>query len=214
VKQGRVLINGKPAVLGEKVEHGDSVTLDDSPIEALTLNQLIFIVLNKPVGIICTAAEEVQSNIIDFVGHDNRIYPIGRLDKDSQGLIFLTNTSALVDKILKAENHHEKEYRVTVNKKISQEFISGLGAGVPLLDTVSKPCHVNKESEYVFNIILEQGLNKQIRRMCGYFNYRVTKLERIRIMHISIGTLPIGEWRNLSNVELDILLRRLNMKPI
>ena len=146
---------------------------------------------------------KVRGNIVDFIGHEKRIFPIGRLDKDSQGLIFLTNDGDIVNKILRAGNNHEKEYIVTVNKPITPEFVQKMSSGVPILDTVTKKCMVKRESKYVFRIILTQGLNRQIRRMCSYLGYEVTKLERIRIMNVSLGNLPIGKWRYLSAKELE-----------
>ncbi|MDU1427152.1 MAG: 23S rRNA pseudouridine(2604) synthase RluF, partial [Klebsiella michiganensis] len=163
---------------------------------------LVLIALNKPVGIVSTTEDGERDNIVDFVNHSNRIFPIGRLDKDSQGLIFLTNHGDLVNKILRAGNDHEKEYLVTVDKLITDEFIRGMGAGVPILGTVTKKCKVKKEAPFVFRITLVQGLNRQIRRMCEHFGYEVTKLERTRIMNVSLTGIPLGEWRDLTDDEL------------
>ena len=200
------MINGKPAMLGERVARSDTVTVNGMVIEPLAKDKVIVIALNKPVGVVCTAGTSDKRNIVDFVAHDVRVFPVGRLDKDSQGLILLTNKSDLVDKILRSGNRHEKEYLVTVNKVISDEFIAGLSSGVPVLDVVTKRCDVVKESPNVFRITLVQGLNRQIRRMCKHYGYSVVKLERIRIMHIELNGLPIGQWRNLTEQELAEML--------
>jgi len=202
VKRGVVFIDGKQAMLGDKVSSGDRVTVDGLAIEPLATDKVICIALNKPVGVVCTAARTDKRNIVDFVGYSCRVFPVGRLDKDSQGLIFLTNKCGLVDNILGAGNHHEKEYLVTVNKEITDEFITGISGGVPMLGVVTKPCKVVKESQYVFRITLVQGLNRQIRRMCKHYNYSVEKLERVRIMHVNLNGLAIGQWRELAEEEL------------
>ncbi|CFQ86373.1 23S rRNA pseudouridine synthase F [Yersinia frederiksenii] len=202
IEQGNVFINGKRAVIGDQVYAGDVVKVNGQLIDARDEDDLVLIVLNKPVGIISTTEDSEHNNIVDFVNHSKRIFPIGRLDKDSQGLIFLTNQGDLVNKVLRAGNDHEKEYVVTVNKPVTEEFILGLGAGVPMLGTVTKKCKVKKVSTFVFNITLVQGLNRQIRRMCQYFGYEVTKLERTRIMNINLKGLPLGEWRDLNDDEL------------
>ena len=189
-------------MLGDKVSCGDKVTVDGLAIEPLATDKVICIALNKPVGVVCTAASTDKRNIVDFVGYSSRIFPVGRLDKDSQGLIFLTNKCGLVDNILRTGNHHEKEYRVTVNKVITEDFIVGMSGGVPMLGVVTKQCKVVKESQYVFRITLVQGLNRQIRRMCKHYNYSVEKLERVRIMHINLNGLAIGRWRELAEEEL------------
>ncbi|MGQ7847055.1 23S rRNA pseudouridine(2604) synthase RluF [Granulosicoccus sp. 3-233] len=204
VRRGEVFINGERAMLGDKVSAGDTVTLSGRTIVPLTAEQVVFLAFNKPVGVVCTAAQTDQRNIVDLVAHTSRVFPVGRLDKDSQGLIFLTNRCDLVDKILSADNRHEKEYRVTVNRKISDEFMVGISRGVPMLGVVTKRCHVVRESDHVFRITLVQGLNRQIRRMCRYFDYSVEKLERIRIMHITLDELPPGQWRNLTEDELSV----------
>ena len=199
IREGRVIVNGKPCIEGQWVELSDEILLDGKP---LVPKEKIYIALNKPVGVVCTAAEEVKDNIIDYLGIDDYVFPIGRLDKDSQGLIFMTNDGDIVNKILRAGNNHEKEYIVTVNKSITDEFIKGMSNGVPILGTVTKKCLVKKESKNSFRIILTQGLNRQIRRMCEYFGYEVKKLERIRIMNVSLGNLKIGSWRYLTKKEL------------
>ncbi|MCX7552350.1 23S rRNA pseudouridine(2604) synthase RluF [Marinicella sp. S1101] len=209
VKDGVVFIAGRQAVLGDLVAVGDEVIVNGRWIEPLTDDQVIVIALNKPVGVVCTAAEAVQGNIIDYVGHHSRIFPIGRLDKDSQGLIFLTNKADLADKILGVGNHHEKEYRVTVNKEITDGFIAKMSSGVSILGKVTQTCQVVKESAFVFRITLMQGLNRQIRRMCQHHNYRVKKLERIRIMHINLDGIALGEWRDLTDDEFSELIQSI-----
>lgn len=193
--------------MGDKVSPGDTVTVNGLLVEPLSADQVIFIALNKPVGIVCTASNTDKRNIIDFVGHSCRIFPVGRLDKDSQGLMFLTNRCDLVDKIVGADSYHEKEYVVTVNKPITDEFITGISNGVTMLGRVTKKCKVFKVSSNVFRIILVQGLNRQIRRMCRHYNYSVEKLERVRIMHVDLKTLAVGQWRQLSDAELSELIQ-------
>ncbi|MGB7803755.1 23S rRNA pseudouridine(2604) synthase RluF [Buttiauxella sp.] len=202
IEQGNVFINGKRAAIGDQVFAGDVVKVNGQLIEPRDEDDLVLIALNKPVGIVSTTEDGEKDNIVDFVNHSKRVFPIGRLDKDSQGLIFLTNHGDLVNKILRAGNDHEKEYVVTVNKLVTDEFIRGMGAGVPMLGTVTKKCKVKKEAPFVFRITLVQGLNRQIRRMCEHFGYEVTKLERTRIMNVSMKGLPLGEWRDLSDDEL------------
>ncbi|MCL8627598.1 23S rRNA pseudouridine(2604) synthase RluF [Proteus mirabilis] len=202
IEQGLVLINSKRAGIGDRVTAGDEVKVNGRLIEAQDNSELVLIALNKPVGIVSTTDEGEKDNIVDYVNHSTRVFPIGRLDKDSQGLIFLTNHGDLVNKILRAGNSHEKEYLVTVDKPITDEFIRGMGAGVPILGQKTKKCKVKKEAAMVFRITLVQGLNRQIRRMCEYFGYEVTKLERIRIMNVSLAGLPVGEWRDLTDDEL------------
>ncbi|EHK2280226.1 23S rRNA pseudouridine(2604) synthase RluF [Clostridium perfringens] len=200
IEQGRVKIDGVKATTGMKVSKEQSVSIDGKPLKVE--NELVYIALNKPVGITCTTESKIKGNIVDFINHEKRIFPIGRLDKDSQGLIFMTNDGDIVNKILRAGNNHEKEYIVTVNKPITDEFIKGMSNGVPILGTVTKKCLVKKESKNSFRIILTQGLNRQIRRMCEYFGYEVKKLERIRIMNVSLGNLKMGSWRYLTKKEL------------
>ncbi|CNH10628.1 23S rRNA pseudouridine synthase F [Yersinia aldovae] len=202
IEQGNVFINGKRAAVGDQVYVGNVVKVNGQLIEPRDENDLVLIALNKPVGIISTTEEGESDNIVDFVNHSKRVFPIGRLDKDSQGLILLTNHGDLVNKILRAGNDHEKEYVVTVNKPVTDEFIVGLAAGVPMMGTVTKKCKVKKVAPFVFNITLVQGLNRQIRRMCKHFGYEVTKLERTRIMNVTLKGLPQGEWRDLLDDEL------------
>ncbi len=207
VEQGNVFINGKRAKNGDQVVPGDLVKVNGQVIEPPEAEDFIFIALNKPVGIVSTTESSERNNIIDFINHSRRIFPIGRLDKDSQGLIFLTNKGDLVNKILRAGNQHEKEYLVTVNKPLSDEVIQGMSSGVPMLGVVTKKCKITKETPYIFRITLVQGLNRQIRRMCEYYQYEVTKLERVRIMNVSLKGLAVGEWRDLSTKELEGLLK-------
>ncbi|WP_272670454.1 MULTISPECIES: 23S rRNA pseudouridine(2604) synthase RluF [unclassified Providencia] len=202
IEQGNVFINSKRAGIGDQVFSGDVVKVNGQLIEPRNEEDLVLIALNKPVGIVSTTESGEKDNIVDYVNHSTRIFPIGRLDKDSQGLIFLTNHGDLVNKILRAGNSHEKEYLVTVNKPVTDEFIRGMGAGVPILGTMTKKCKVKKEAPFVFRITLVQGLNRQIRRMCEHFGFEVTKLERVRIMNVRLTGIPVGEWRDLTDDEL------------
>jgi len=202
IEQGNVFLNGKRATIGDQVMPGDVVKVNGRLIEPREAEDLVFIALNKPVGIVSTTEDSERDNIVDFVNHSKRVFPIGRLDKDSQGLIFLTNHGDLVNKILRAGNDHEKEYLVTVDKPVTDDFIRGMSAGVPILGTVTKKCKVKKEAPFVFRITLIQGLNRQIRRMCEHFGYEVTKLERTRIMNVGLSGLPLGEWRDRTDDEL------------
>ncbi|MFG0213976.1 23S rRNA pseudouridine(2604) synthase RluF [Brevibacillus porteri] len=207
IEAKRVTINGQVAELGSTVASGDDVRIDGQPLSSKKKD--VYIVLNKPVGITCTTELQIKGNIIDFVNHPERIFPIGRLDKDSQGLILLTNDGDIVNKILRAENNHDKEYIVTVDKPITANFLHGMANGVRILGTTTKPCKVTKVSDRVFNIVLTQGLNRQIRRMCQAFGYQVRKLERVRIMNITLGNLKLGQWRNLTAKELTDLNKSL-----
>lgn len=202
IEEGRVTINGKTGVLGDRVTPQDDVRVDGKKIKFKQQSQEVYIAFNKPRGITCTTERDVHGNIIDFIKHPKRIFPIGRLDKPSEGLIFLTSDGNIVNKILRAGNNHEKEYIVTVNRPVTPEFIKKMSNGIPVLDTITKKCVVKKESEYVFKIILTQGLNRQIRRMCLYLNYEVTKLKRVRIMNVSLNNIPLGKWRNLTAEEI------------
>lgn len=202
IESGRVFINKRRAVIGDLVKPGDSVMVNGQQLEPRKGEEIIFIALNKPTGITSTTELNVKDNIIQFVNHQQRIFPIGRLDKDSQGLIFLTNNGDLVNKILRAGNNHEKEYIVTVNKPLTEQVISGMAAGVPMLGVTTKKCKIVQQSAFVFKIILVQGLNRQIRRMCEHFGYEVTKLERVRIMDIGLKGLPAGDWRDLTDAEM------------
>ena len=205
IEQGNVHINGRRAQVGDQVLPGDVVKVNGQVVEPRDEEDLVFIALNKPVGIVSTTDSAEKDNIQRFVGHSERIFPIGRLDKDSQGLIFLTSNGDLVNKILRAGNNHEKEYLVTVDKPVTREFVEGMSNGVPILGTMTKRCKVEKVSRFVFRIILVQGLNRQIRRMAEHFGYEVTRLERVRIMNVSLQGLPVGAWRDLTEKELTVL---------
>ena len=204
IEQGRVLINGQTAIIGQKINKSDSIEVDGKQIDQ-KINKNIYIAFNKPKGIVCTTDTRVEkNNIIDFIDYPSRIFPIGRLDKASEGLILLTNDGDIVNKILRSRNEHEKEYIVTVNKPITKEFIKRMGSGVPILDTITKKCLVKQTHKKKFKIILTQGINRQIRRMCEYFEYRVLELKRIRIMNINLDT-ETGKYRNLSKEEIKFL---------
>ncbi len=201
IEQGRVTINGKVPEMGTKIVEGDLVQVDGETVSK-PKKESVYIAFNKPVGIVCTTDTGVEKdNIIDFINYPERIFPIGRLDKPSEGLIFLTNDGDIVNKILRARNNHEKEYLVTVDKPITPIFLKKMRAGVPILDTVTRKCEVAQVSKYQFRIILTQGLNRQIRRMCEYLDYRVKKLKRIRIMNVHLD-IPVGKWRDLTSQEL------------
>ena len=205
ISQGSVFINGRKAIIGDQVQPGDQVKVNGNLLEPLAEEDLVFIALNKPVGITSTTEDKVATNIVDFVNHSSRIFPIGRLDKDSQGLIFLTNNGDMVNKILRAGNKHEKEYVVTVNKALNPAVIEQMANGVPMLGVVTKKCTIVQEGPQTFRITLIQGLNRQIRRMCEYFGYEVTKLERVRIMNITLKGLALGDWRDLSTEEMSTI---------
>ena len=204
IEAGRVSVNGVVAVLGTKVGAGDTVALDGKPL--IVKPERVYLALNKPVGIECTTDRDVPDNIVDFVRHQERVFPIGRLDKDSEGLILLTNDGDIVNRVLRAEHEHEKEYIVSVDRPLTPEFLAGMARGVPILDTITSPCRVTQAGRNTFRIVLTQGLNRQIRRMCEHFDYTVRRLQRVRIMHIHLGSLPVGQWRNLTASEIKPLL--------
>ncbi|HUA78919.1 MAG TPA: pseudouridine synthase [Dyella sp.] len=209
---GRVTINGEVVSTGAKALEGDEVRVDGQIVRARTLGstpsakQGVYIALYKPVGITCTTDQSVDGNIIDFVDHQERIFPVGRLDKDSEGLILLTSNGDIVNEILRAENHHEKEYLVAVNKPVTDEFLAGMARGVRIHGQMTKPCHTRKIAKFGFGIVLTQGLNRQIRLMAAAFGYRVTQLRRVRIINVKLGHLKPGQWRNLTHAELKGLL--------
>lgn len=205
IEEGKVKIDGVLAKTGAKVTKDSRVTFLDKPVRKE--EKLVLIAFNKPEGIVCTTDHSEPDNIIDYLNYGMRIYPVGRLDKDSEGLILLTNDGDIVNKILRAENHHEKEYIVTVNKEISMDFIKNMASGVPILETVTNPCKVDQIDKYTFCIILTQGLNRQIRRMCEYLSYRVVSLRRVRIMNIRLGRLKTGDYRNVTDREIEELNR-------
>ncbi len=205
IEQGSVFINGIRAKIGTQVGPRDTVVVNGHTVQRKVQEDELYIALNKPKGITSTTEKGVEDNIVDYIGHPRRIFPIGRLDKDSQGLIFLTTNGDIVNKILRAGNQHQKEYIVTVDKPFTSDFVEKMAAGVPILGVVTKKCVIEQLSSNVFKIILVQGLNRQIRRMCEYFGYNVTKLERTRIMNIELKGIPLGEWRELSDSEMKIM---------
>jgi 23S rRNA pseudouridine2604 synthase len=210
IEEGRVTCNGLPAVLGTRVSDGDEVRVDGVLVGPKKAP--IYLALNKPVGITCTSEAHVDGNIIDLVGHEDRIFPIGRLDKDSEGLILLTNDGDIVNEILRAENNHEKEYIVTVDRPITDLSLSMLAGGVRIMGEMTKRCAVTRVNRNSFRIVLTQGLNRQIRRMCSALGYQVRRLQRIRIINIHLGTLGLGTWRSLTAAELDGLLPSLSRR--
>ena len=211
VEEGRVTINGKKAKIGDQVKPGDEVLVNGSVARVARNN--VYIAVHKPVGITSTTEKKVKGNLVDMVNHPLRIFNIGRLDKDSEGLILMTNDGDIVNEILRAENEHEKEYIVSVDKPITPEFVEQMEAGVKILGQKTLPCKVRPLSKFDFNITLTQGLNRQIRRMCEALGYEVFRLQRVRIMNITLGKLPPGQWRDLSKKEREQLFRELNYEP-
>lgn len=203
IADGKVTVNGNVAIKGNRVFEGDEVKVNRKKLH--TKPKRIYLAFNKPIGIVCTTDTKEKNNIINYINHPQRLFPIGRLDKPSQGLIFLTNDGDIVNKILRAGNNHEKQYNVTVDKIITPQFIEKMSKGVPILNTITKKCKVKKLSEYTFEIILTQGLNRQIRRMCEYLGYQVKSLNRIRIMNVSLGNMKIGHWRELTVKEMEVI---------
>ena len=204
IDEGRVRINGAVTEKGSKVLPGDIVSVDGKKISE-PKEDFIYLAFNKPIGIVCTTDTiREKNNIIDFINYPKRIFPIGRLDKPSEGLIFLTNDGDIVNKILRARNNHEKEYEVTVNKPITREFVKKMSEGIPILGTITRRCYVRQNSTHTFTIILTQGLNRQIRRMCEFLDYQVTKLKRVRIMNIKLD-VPLGKWRYLNEDEIHVI---------
>lgn len=210
IEAGNVTIDGRTAVTGDKVIEGQKVCFNGN--EVTKEQEMILIAFNKPIGIVCTAEKREKNNVIDYINFPKRIYPIGRLDKDSKGLLLLTNNGDIVNKMMRSGNMHEKEYIVTVNKPISDSFIRGLAGGVPLVElgVTTRKCHVKKLSNKTFKIILTQGYNRQIRRMCEYFGYRVVELERVRIMNITLGDLKEGEYRDITAQEYGQLKKMIS----
>ena len=207
IAAGKVTVDGQVAVTGMKVTRQSKIVVEGK--EAKQDRSLVLIALNKPRGIVCTTDQREPDNVIDFLHYPKRVFPIGRLDKDSEGLLLLTNDGDIVNKILRAGNHHEKEYIVTVNQPLTPAFIKGMAAGVPILDTVTAPCKITATGKCEFRIVLTQGLNRQIRRMCEYFGYKVLTLKRVRIMNILLGHLKTGDYRNVTDKELNELKRLL-----
>ena len=212
IEAGRVTINGQLAELGSKVDTGDEVRVDGRIIEQ-PKQQYVYLALNKPVGITSTTERHIEGNIVDFVNHPERIFHVGRLDKDSEGLILLTNDGDIVNEILRAENEHEKEYIVKVDMPITESFIAKMEEGVEILDTKTLPAKAVKLSAYTFKLTLRQGLNRQIRRMCSALGYEVRNLQRVRIMNIHLGDLAVGEWRDLTEAERNELFTQLEYTP-
>lgn len=201
IEEGKVMLNGRVGVLGDKVAPHDEVRIGGEVIGAGKKPE-IYVAFNKPVGITCTTERHIKGNIIDYINHPERIFPIGRLDKPSEGLIFLTSDGDIVNKILRAGNQHEKEYEVAVDRPITADFIRKMQNGVPILDTITRKCQVEPLGRHTFKIILTQGLNRQIRRMCTYLGYSVTRLKRVRIMNVTLDNLPVGKWRDLTPGEM------------
>jgi len=205
VEEGRIMVDGRPAVLGQQIEEGQKITLDGK--EIVPVRRKVLLAFNKPRGIVCTTEKREKDNIIDYLDYPERIYPVGRLDKDSEGLILLTNDGQLMDEILRARNFHEKEYEVRVDRPVTGEFLKKMSSGVEILDTVTRPCQVRQTGTCSFRIILTQGLNRQIRRMCEALGYRVRHLRRYRIMNIRLGDLETGKYRELTPEEYKELVR-------
>lgn len=203
IEEARVTLNGEIAQKGNRVMPGDKVLVDGKPLKAKP--KAIYLAFNKPVGIVCTTDQREPKNIISYINYPQRLFPIGRLDKPSEGLIFLTNDGDIVNKILRAGNQHEKEYIVTVDRPINKRFVQRMSSGIPILGTVTKKCLVEQVGKATFRIVLVQGLNRQIRRMCEYLDYRVLKLKRVRIMNVDLGTLQKGEWRELTAQEIQAI---------
>lgn len=214
IEAGKVTINGKPAELGQRVQDGDVVEVEGKRINKQ--EEFIYLVLNKPVGITCTTDPEIEGNIIDFINYPKRIFPVGRLDKDSEGLILLTNHGDIVNEILRSHNQNEKDYEVTVNKAINNKFLEDMAKGVEIYNpakneyTVTDPCTIVRTGKKTYKLTLAQGLNRQIRRMSWKLGYRVNKLKRVRIMNIHLGDLPTGKWRHLTEDELSTLMKQIN----
>lgn len=210
IAERRVRVNGVPAGIGTQVADGDEVLVDGQPLlarrPASATRRHVYIALNKPVGITCTTEREVGGNIVDFVDHQQRVFPVGRLDKDSEGLILLTSNGDIVNEILRAENAHEKEYLVAVNKPVTPEFLAGMARGVRIHGQTTRPCRAARIAKFGFRIVLTQGLNRQVRLMAAAFGYRVTQLRRVRIVNVRLGALKLGQWRNLTDAELRGLL--------
>lgn len=211
VTEGRVTINGKKAQIGSQVEPGDDVRVDGNQLYVARDN--VYIALNKPIGITSTTEKGVKGNVADLVNHTPRVFNIGRLDKDSDGLLLMTNDGDIVNEILRSENRHEKEYLVSVDRAITPDFLTNMSKGVKILGKKTLPCEIEELSKYEFRIILTQGLNRQIRRMCEELGYNVVRLQRIRVMNIELGNLPVGQWRYLSKKEKNQLFRDLNYEP-
>lgn len=212
IDEGRVRIDGRVGVLGDRIFPGMVVTVDGQPLSGQ--GEKVYILLNKPVGVVCTADPREPMNVVDYLNYPIRIFPVGRLDKDSEGLLLLTSDGEIVNRLLRAAGGHEKEYEVVIDRPVTPEFIQKMSSGVPILDTVTLPCRVRRTGERSFNIILVQGLNRQIRRMCEALGCNVRSLRRIRIMNLRIGALKPGQWRMVAPDELSVLLRSLDEKEV
>lgn len=202
IESGKVFVDGKRAETGMKVTEGQRVCVGKREIQPKNKNEMVLLAVNKPVGIVCTEEKREKNNIINFLKYPTRVTYIGRLDKDSEGLLLMTNNGDIINKMMRSGNQHEKEYKVTVNKPITPEFIERMANGVPILDTVTRKCKVEQIGKYKFRIILTQGLNRQIRRMSEYLGYKVTRLERVRVMNIELGNLKPGEYRKVTEAEI------------
>lgn len=209
-QEGKITVNGKAAQPGMRVTPEDDIRVEGKPVRRE--ERKVYLVLNKPRGIVCTAEKREKNNIIDYLNYPLRVYPVGRLDKDSEGLILLTNDGAIVNGMMRARNRHEKEYQVKVDRAFDREFLAHMARGVPILDTVTRPCRIRRTGSDTFEIILTQGLNRQIRRMCEALGYRVVRLKRVRIMNIRLGSLPCGKWRELTLEELNTLKAQIGEK--
>ncbi len=207
IQEGRVRLDGRVGALGDRVQPGMAVTVDGKPLSGE--GQKVYLLLNKPRGIVCTADPREPMNVVDYLGYPGRVFPVGRLDKDSEGLLLLTSDGGIVNRVLRAAGGHEKEYEVQIDRPVTPEFVRRMSEGVPILDTVTLPCRVRRTGERSFNIILVQGLNRQIRRMCEALGANVTHLRRIRIMNLRLGRLQPGQWRELTGAELAELMGRL-----
>lgn len=207
IQEGRVRLDGRVGVLGDRVQPGMAVTVDGKPLSGE--GEKVYLLLNKPRGIVCTADPREPMNVVDYLGYPSRVFPVGRLDKDSEGLLLLTSDGEIVNRVLRAAGGHEKEYEVQIDRPVTPEFVRRMSEGVPILDTVTLPCRVRRTGERSFNIILVQGLNRQIRRMCEALGANVTHLRRIRIMNLRLGRLQPGQWRELTKAELTELMGRL-----
>ncbi|MBQ6348331.1 MAG: pseudouridine synthase [Clostridia bacterium] len=207
IQEGRVRLDGRVGALGDRVQPGMAVTVDGKPLSGE--GQKVYLLLNKPRGIVCTADPREPMNVVDYLGYPGRVFPVGRLDKDSEGLLLLTSDGGIVNRVLRAAGGHEKEYEVQIDRPVTPEFVRRMSEGVPILDTVTLPCRVRRTGERSFNIILVQGLNRQIRRMCEALGANVTYLRRIRIMNLRLGRLQPGQWRELTGAELAELMGRL-----
>ena len=207
IQEGRVRLDGNVGVLGDRVQPGMAVTVDGKPLSGE--GEKVYLLLNKPRGIVCTADPREPMNVVDYLGYPSRVFPVGRLDKDSEGLLLLTSDGGIVNRVLRAAGGHEKEYEVQIDRPVTPEFVRRMSEGVPILDTVTLPCRVRRTGERSFNIVLVQGLNRQIRRMCEALGVNVTHLRRIRIMNLRLGRLQPGQWRTLTQAELSELMERL-----